>query len=311
MNSKKPYEWTMRLVTPLLSHGVRRAEVRVTQIKSNIRYCWRIACHPHNDLLLEDEKKLFGSNDKPSPYIFRLGDESLTCSQNIVDHIEGFEAYDRNKGFFNVLVRFKGSIQEERFMELMALSIVLGGVGQKVKKGYGALWSEELIKKIKPNYKELIPIQLIADLLEKHSSREFQVDNKENTILFQHNKDKKGNKIDSNYVEKIMIGKLCPRDEFLQKVKSAMKRADKKYPYKAYTLGCLHKTTPSPLLITCIPNYGVGDLGDQYQKVYPIITILNHSPSRFRFKKVSNDAKKKLLANYSDYLEILREGILK
>jgi len=146
------------IVTPLLMHGAdgKRAELREQSFKGVMRFWWRAI---NGNLSLKElkgkEAKIFGNTSKKSSFRMRIRDKNLNKEGfNPLPHklrngqplfmIEGFSP---NQTFE---IEFKGK-NLEKVKNIFILSTVLGGFGQRARRGFGSikvLKDDNIIKKV-------------------------------------------------------------------------------------------------------------------------------------------------------------------
>lgn len=136
-------------ITPVLSTGANRnmAELRPPEIKALMRFWWR-AMHPHLTLerLREEEGTLFGACEKGKSLFFvRITDikqkgRSTTPlifrPDKDVSKMPPFPCIDAGSTFTILLT---GSNNMHRYLNILAASLILGGIGKRSRRGYGSI----------------------------------------------------------------------------------------------------------------------------------------------------------------------------
>lgn len=157
-----------KLITPMLMHGedTRIAELRPPAIKGAIRFWWRAI---HGNLTLKElkkqESKLFGGAGEDSAikssFRIKLITSSLQTEQiDPLPHKKSrfrISGYKENQNFKITLIgRELDSIEN-----IFTLSTILGGLGQRSRRGFGSIQIQEgiseeyirtLIEEINPSF---------------------------------------------------------------------------------------------------------------------------------------------------------------
>jgi len=238
------------IVTPLLMHGVNKniAELRPPSIKGVMRFWWR-AIHGNLSLdeLKEKESKIFGGagdgNAVQSSFKIKLNSYHLKTKQfDPVPHkpkrkdgspyftIIGFE--DNQSFEIEFITHYK-----EIITKIFKLSTVLGGFGQRSRRGFGSIQIDDNNNHITENSIK----QLIKDINEGFNY---------------------SSKINYPYIKNIEIGKKYNDINILIRTISS---ATHTYNYDGM-FGAVTKRYASPIYISIIKN------NNSYQ---PIITTLN------------------------------------
>lgn len=151
------------IVTPLLMHGVdgKTPELREQSFKGVMRFWWR-AIHGNLSLkeLKEKEAMIFGNTEKKSSFRMKLINNNLNIDEfNPLPHknsnfrIKGFST---NQTFE---IEFFGR-NLDLVKDIFILSTILGGFGQRSRRGFGVIqvidnidksYVYNLIKEINPN----------------------------------------------------------------------------------------------------------------------------------------------------------------
>lgn len=138
---------TLETVTPLFLHGEnrKRLELRPPPFKSLMRYWWRTVQDCDKTLLREEEAKLFGSTKGKAPFSIRiLGETDLASAKyKPLPHRSddlGFreDAYKKGQSFDLYLITKNGS-QASAYEQIAKLGFLLGGVGNRSRRGFGSI----------------------------------------------------------------------------------------------------------------------------------------------------------------------------
>lgn len=146
-----------RIITPMFSTGAYPScpEIRTPEIKGLMRYTYRIACATEdNKALLQDESALFGgaANDDgghASPIRLSVTNKNTSkISQKLLRESK-IEQNPRmsclQKGTFKIQLRFNKVLLDEFdldlkwYTDLLMLSLFLGGLGKRSRKGRGSV----------------------------------------------------------------------------------------------------------------------------------------------------------------------------
>jgi CRISPR-associated protein Cmr1 len=131
------------LVTPLLMHGkdTNTPELRVPSIKGVMRFWWRAIFRQLDlDEMRKEEGKIFGDTEKRSSFDLKIVTSNLKEGKfKPVPHkgfkVPGFEAGGRFELVFSGLDKDKLRTAYEIFV----IASVLGGFGQRSRRGYGSI----------------------------------------------------------------------------------------------------------------------------------------------------------------------------
>ncbi|MEA3376564.1 MAG: type III-B CRISPR module RAMP protein Cmr1 [Chloroflexota bacterium] len=138
-------------VTPLLLHGAdnRTPELRPPSFRGAVRYWWRAALggvigDKNLDGLRELEAAVFGSTERGSPISLRLGALEIQDAEPkpyLLPHKE-IARTDGITGSFELILtqpRHDDALIWEAACASLELALTFGGVGQRSRRGYGAL----------------------------------------------------------------------------------------------------------------------------------------------------------------------------
>lgn len=172
-------EW--KTITPLLLHRIdsnNYSELRTPPIKSSMRYWWR-ALHGNYDIgrLLEEESKIFGSSNEKygkSKFQIRILPKSNIRRKNFqilptrTFRTNGIEI---NQNFTIRIQTFQSLDFLLMFVELLYLSLLLGGLGQRSRRAFGAL----MFNGIKNGSQEILEKDKIKQLNENRNSNQIDI----------------------------------------------------------------------------------------------------------------------------------------
>lgn len=266
--------YKLKNITDLCSNnGLKNLEFRLTEIKSLMRFWWR-ALNFYNkcDDMREEENKIFGNSEThKSPIIFKIKNEDFTKAKE--GHVVGknlsigcFESGGNIKIQLNLCKRQinqKEYTNKELYFydSLLKLSLILGGVGNRSRRGCGVFRFEEdnkeynLRNQIK-NHMENLNISKYYEFL-KENDKYFKIFRKE---------EYKNKGFEYPYVEEILIGKeAINEEEFYFRIRYAIYATrNEKFQYKEYKC----KKLACPIYVTC---YGDSN------ELYPIIVKLHNT----------------------------------
>ncbi len=158
-------------VTPMFMYGAdgKTPELRPASIKGVMRFWWRaINGDLPLDKLKKQEDEIFGSTDKKSSFSIKIKKQILKTEQiNPLPHKKkgdkGYhlkEAFKTNQTFEITFIGKKLELVENLFK----LTTILGGFGQRSRRGFGSVQIigsevltspkniEQLIKSVNPNF---------------------------------------------------------------------------------------------------------------------------------------------------------------
>ncbi len=302
----------LKNITHLCSSGAntKKVEFRITELKSAMRFWWRaISFYEKPNDMKKDEDKIFGNSDKfKSPIIFIL--EQNDFYNDIVNYIVGCRKADKEGKKFKYneikafipgkkiklklkIVNRKISDNEytnktiEFYDKLLKISLILGGIGKRSRRGCGALQIETEDEKRHNNVTENKIYEQIEICMNELNVSEFYDFNSEinnNYIKIVRKSEYVESSCKYPYVEEILISKKSVYgNDFYKKVKNAIDitRKERLY-YKNYNVDRL----ACPVYVTC---YGEED------KLYPIIVKLHNSNGDKTYPKYYERFKKEIL----------------
>ena len=294
-------EW--EVISPMFLHGYDNrsvVELRAPPIKSIMRYWWR-ALHGHLEIreLYTEEAAIFGSADdevgKSSFQLRILPHKNIsTGDYKLVTHKKKSISKGIKPG-----VQFKIRIQTHKnvnalrkYFLLLYLSLTLGGLGQRVRRGAGALKFLNLLKssiKIEFNFERDI-IEILNDIIEEQTDLNYLLNNTSNRIELRD--ERAGSKFP--YIISIMIGReFNSWRELREKIDSLCHdlKENNKNNYNSMGFAYGRKKLASPLYISMIR---------EHEKYYPIMTKLNPEfPRNFTPPKNINLVPEEFINNLS------------
>jgi CRISPR-associated protein Cmr1 len=234
------------IVTPLLMHGAngKKAELRIQSLKGVMRFWWR-AVHQNLDLdsLRKMEANVFGDTNKKAGFRMKTTRKNLKkIRTNLLPHRErGFlvEGFEPGQTF---TLEFFGS-ELETAEKVFLLATVLGGFGQRSRRGFGSV----AVKKINAKEFSFVPTEEnIADLIKEINPG----------FTFR----SQAGRVDYPYLEEVEVGRRRYRSykELLRQIGNA-----------THDIPCFGRARPrhaSPLVVSVYKN------GANY---HPIITKLH------------------------------------
>lgn len=306
-------QYKLTNITDLCScNGVNKPEFRLTEIKSSmtfwLRALWSFKSNDKSKKIDEMEQigkikqieeELFGNTAHKSPITFRIvSNDFRNIEYDFGRHLVGYNKcknkpsniscfLSKNKFEFNIYV-FKRKIDEksktytnkhvEFYDSLLKLSLILGGVGKRSRRGCGVFKINDVSIEKAEDIKKYI-VKFMESLGVKDS---FKVEDNNANYKYFRIKRRDVVTLEYPYVEEILICKECISEkDFYTKIKTAIDNTRK------YNLGYSDcKRLACPIYVTCY-----GDI----DKIYPIIVKLHNT----------NTSK-----NYDQYYDMFKEAIL-
>lgn len=303
-------QYTLTNITDLCScNGVNEPEFRLTEIKSSMRFwfraLWRFKSYDESKKIdeisemKEVEEELFGNTAHKSPITFRIVSNDFTnIEYGFGKHLVGYNKdkkrpsniscfLSKNEFIFNIYV-FKRMIDEnkkidtdkliELYDSLLKLSLILGGIGKRSRRGCGVFKINDVIVEKSEDI-----VRYIVDFMKCLGIKEsFEVENNNENYKYFRIKRRDAVTFEYPYVEEILICKECISEEdFYTKIKTAIDntRKDNLGYNTRGRLAC-------PIYVTCY-----GDIN----KLYPIIVKLHNT---------------NISKNYDKYYAMFKEAIL-
>lgn len=265
--------YKLKNITDLCSNnGLNNPEFRLTEIKSSMRFWWRTLnfyCNCND--MKEEEEKIFGNSDSyKSPIIFRVKNKNFIYIKkgHAVGNKRNIDCFKAGGNVEFKINLYKRKINEREYINkgldfydnLLKISLILGGIGKRSRRGCGTFRVEE--ENIEHNLKD--KIQEYMTNLNVTQYYDFYNEDKHFQIC---RKDKyKNNEFKYPYIEEVFICKEAISEiAFYNKIKRAIDDTrNEKLEYKEYNC----KKLASPIYVTCY-----GDIN----KLYPIIIRLHNT----------------------------------
>ncbi|MEP9412072.1 MAG: type III-B CRISPR module RAMP protein Cmr1 [Candidatus Brocadia sp.] len=256
------------IITPMFLAGVdgKAPELRPPSIKGMMRFWWRAIKAENNiEKLGKEEGKLFGSSDEKigkSKFLVRIIANNLTAGDfSPVPHrtkkfeFKGFNAGQR----FSIIISGKDDITN--FKIIYELSVLLGGLGKRSRRGFGSVHCE--------SWNFTNNNGLIQFILNKLNSIQNDFCIKDMKIFR-----KASPKANYPFIREISLGKP-EKDPFdlLTKIGNAS------HQYNDPSLGYAGKISGNPIRMASPIYVSIAKLGNEF---IPIITTLNSAfPSSY------------------------------
>lgn len=274
---------TLKTLTPLCSHGFyqQKPEFRISELKSMMRFWWR-AINTFDDLKIMKKKEggLFGSTTLKSPLQIRLdvhGENTMNTAgkESWVNRTSGI-CPEKN---ISLIFTYYGDKFNQDLMNyyinLLKVSLILGGLGKRSRRGGGALKLVGIDKK-ECDQKDIFVLLKKAFLqLEIHDDYDFQ-DNR----ITRTNSSKLIDEKSYPFLKKIIIGsKGLNLGDFKQKIRNAMKKTSNLTYHKngqrmacpVYLSAYEHSDEHSDLLVPIVSILNNTDKSEAYDKYKKII----------------------------------------
>ncbi len=248
----------------------QKPELRESSLKGVLRYFYRVlSAQSSLEILKEEEAKYFGSSDinvgsSKLRIRFEDTDDNIVKKQKLIYH----KAHERDAFVEGKKFRIIASSNEELqfFTKLIILTLTLGGLGKRSRRGRGSIKVLSCSDKSVPiltNYSDFI--QELYSILEDLFPSKYTVDDNKIKLI---NFPNLSSSEDYPYVKEIKIGNGF--DNWLDILKNV---DDASHSFRkmsnAYCLGYVDdgsKRFASPIYITVVK------LGSLY---YPLVTTLN------------------------------------
>lgn len=183
----KKATFRLETVTPVFCRGAnqRNAELRPAAFKGLMRY-WYRALIAENDLknLHETENKIFGSTKRGASFGIRIKDISGINSKSNKDkffplpHRANFRSEAIKDGVsFTLEIMIKQEKYFNKIKDTLDLALLLGGIGQRARRGFGSILNKEW----KMNTKDDL-LNYLKEILERFN-RNYKVGNDRLIIL--------------------------------------------------------------------------------------------------------------------------------
>jgi len=137
----------LEIITPLVLHGADGStpEIRPPSLKGMMRYWWRAVRAEKTSQLLKEEARLFGSSNSKTGGKSKFGLRFVNSQLNIdrvsllphqKDKKAQAQAFKPGQKFTAILF----SVREvELYQDILEISLLLGGLGKRSRRGFGSL----------------------------------------------------------------------------------------------------------------------------------------------------------------------------
>jgi CRISPR-associated protein Cmr1 len=239
-------------------------ELRPASIKGVMRFWWRaINGDLPLDKLKKQEDEIFGSTEKRSSFSIRVNEDLKSKKEYPLPHKKTYQqsAFKENQTF-QVIFRGKNL---ELISNIFKLSTLLGGFGQRSRRGFGSI-------RIKED-DTLISIEEIKKLIKSINPK------------FEYNHRNKSKNEQYPYIKKIQLGRsYSSYNELVKKISTATSGKCGKYLFKDDRLA-------SPIYVSIV-KFDKNDFR-------PIVTTLNSVSEKYikfnEMLKIQDDFKKAIL----------------
>lgn len=316
-------------ITPIFSTGAntKKAEIRPTEIKALMRFWWR-AMNPHltldgTKLLKEEEGEIFGSSAEgvgKSKFAVRVDN----CEEYL-DYTKKLNFHPKSKGNrtpalpcfaagtrFRIILSGKGELTTAQ--NLLTISLILGGIGKRSRRGYGSIKITSIDGKAPVNnpmeqIMALVPLFMPDVNIVSDSVLEFW---------------QSGSEANYPFIHRIEVGSNSgPDEDLIQKTMNLAHHYDcyhtgfaEKFPIDKKRDGdvkTISKRFASPVYISVLQN--------QNGSYSPIITRLNvafepyismfvGSGSSFEFQRKVFEKSEQQITKSTDQSDIFIRGVL-
>lgn len=157
----------LETVSPLFLYGAdqKQPELRAASVRGQLRYWARAILGAQStdaETLRQEETNLFGSTKSGSPVTIRVVAPAVaTAKHPMLPHREGTDknpspalAIDINQQFKLDFITRPGASLSPSFKKSLRVWLVLGGLGKRSRRTFGALrvteWEQKLLGKIRP-----------------------------------------------------------------------------------------------------------------------------------------------------------------
>ncbi len=237
-----------KFVTPAFIYGAnpRKPEFRLPSLKGVIRYWWRAAKIMNPKELRVEEAKLFGSNDEKigkSKLILKLI-KNNTNNNNSFYLLPHKSVAQRRALLGSVKLQISSRKNIEIYEHTFELSLILGGLGKRSRRGYGSL---QITKKNNRPYSFNDPEEFMNKLF--NLLKPFN-----NYELYKYKIEYKGSKIDYPHILGIYLGNKYSKYE-----KALLDIGNATHDYNYDSLGFIQdrdenipKRFASPIYVTLV-----------------------------------------------------------
>lgn len=284
----------IKIITPMLSHGIDKAEIRIPEFKAAMRFWWRVLGDFNNlKEMRVKEGKIFGDsldaekdNEKREYYASPISISKIVESNLCIQNKKVGYRKDKNQIWKKLMIdginndqKFKMIIckkinkgkELEYYVNLLELVSVLGGIGERSRRGYGCFYIEKIDGKSEIDIKKREDIfKYICSKMENlkfDGNYEFCRDKFNIKRKMEPNEDKQGSKLKYPFLEEVYIGSECSKNEFFDRIKNAIDKARERNI--TYMKESSNKRFASPVYVTCFSS--------DVKQVYPILCFLNNT----------------------------------
>lgn len=257
-------------ITPMFLAGADGVtpELRAPSIKGSLRFWWRaMNGHLTRDVLQEREGLIFGNTSRRSCFSIqtKLVGDLLVSSNPPVPHRGYTISAVHPATKFQVVFRItpiqseKFNFDQEHLTSLFEISIVLGGIGKRVRRGMGSY----CIKKVNGQaYQPLHDCAGILQLMQKHTQH---YQSKGETIVLNHN----GAMLPYPWISRIAIGQ--PQNNITRKISDTTHDMKSRYgnQYEPNLGHAFNGRFASPVFVSVLSDGKT-----------PVFTFLNTVPDR-------------------------------
>ncbi|WP_072726507.1 type III-B CRISPR module RAMP protein Cmr1 [Tepidibacter thalassicus] len=274
-------------VTPMLSHGGdgKSPEIRIPEFKSAMRFWWRALSYfevkeddelDYFNKMRAMEGKIFGDAKKnASPISIRLKNIK---NRNIKKYNYGIRGFEKVEFEMSLILKYPQVLSQidywnfNKYYSLLEIVSILGGVGQRIRRGYGVfrIDNSNIYLSINLNFLKNKINEIFGNIYKVAKSKYILEKN-----VIARKKECKPN-CGFSYVEEIFIGKEVSFNIYKENIERAIwKNFNKKNEYKntkryacpVYISACYKKDTNSVIpIITILYNTQIREDNENYYK---------------------------------------------
>lgn len=294
----------IEVVTSMLSHGSNKnkLEIRIPEIKASMRFWWRALSNFEKiSDMKKQEGEIFGDSENyrcpfsiiPSNGFSISKAEETRC---ILGYRKDYKkdktikiskkGISSNKIFsIRIQKRFNYGKSLDFYVDLLKLVSMLGGLGQRSRRGYGCFSIKDMEYSSKDSSVGKINNNIWSIMKRLGFSRNYRNES------YSEISRKFTNKQQYPLLKAVYIGAALKRKDFFDKIKSSIdenRNKDTRY--------LLPKKLASPVYVTCINK------NDEF--VYPVICSLKNKNLEENRKNES------LIKSYNEYLNTFRSELI-
>ncbi len=261
---------TLETLTPLCSNGADKysLEFRITELKSLMRFWWRaINTFGSVSEMKKKEGELFGSTELKSPLRIRLDSYKSHKMNNSeqkkwLNRISGISPQSQISLIFSYSNHRVDQDQMDYYINLLKISLILGGLGKRSRRGGGVLKLVEIDGEVCTNENVFLDLQEAFENLEVNGEYNFE----KNEIT--RKKDLPLELESYPFLKEIVIDS---KGSTLKNFKQRIQRAMKQTKNISYCMQCERMACPIYL----------SAYGDSSDALFPIVSVLhNTNPSK-------------------------------